>query len=61
MSRKASTRQRRDPNSGAPALMEVIMEQYHIDADGEIINHADWLADNGFASDEEAEEYRMLL
>jgi len=37
------------------------MEQYHTNADGEIINHADWLADNGFTSDEEVEEYRMLL
>ena len=32
------------------------MEQYHINADGDIINHADWLSDNGYASEEEYQE-----
>ena len=32
------------------------MEQYHINADGDIINHADWLSDNGYLSDAEIEE-----
>jgi len=32
------------------------MEQYHMNQDGDIINHADWLADNGYLSDEDIED-----
>lgn len=31
------------------------MEQYHLNADGDIVNHADWLAENGYISDEDIE------
>jgi len=34
------------------------MDKIHVNFEGDIINHADWLSDNGFLSDEEAEEAR---
>lgn len=34
--------------------MEASVEIYHVQ-EGEIVNHADWLADNGYLSDADIE------
>ena len=35
--------------------MEAFMDKIHVNFDGDIVNHADWLSDNGYLSDEDAE------
>jgi len=34
-------------------LMEAFMDKIHVNCEGEIVNHADWLADNGYLSDDD--------